>query len=70
MWKEFDSSIKMEGFLDYGALASIIKMINGNFRLTQRLFKQIKPALAINQFTLITTEVVEKAHDSLVIGIK
>lgn len=49
---------------------SIIKITNGNFRLIQRLFSQIERILEINQLTSITTEVVEAARDSLVIGIK
>lgn len=52
------------------ALASMIKMTCGNFRLIQRLFTQIERILDINQLTSITTEIVEAALDSLVIGIK
>ncbi|CAD5902565.1 conserved hypothetical protein [Carnobacterium maltaromaticum] len=44
--------------------------MNGNFRLIQRLFSQIERILKINNLTIITTEVVEAARDSLVIGIK
>lgn len=60
----------MEDFSDYEALASIIKITNGNFRLIQRLFTQIERILEINQLTTITTEVIEAARNSLVIGIK
>lgn len=42
----------------------------GNFRLIQRLFTQIERILDINKLEKITTEVVEAARDSLVIGIK
>ena len=62
--------IKLEYFSDYEALASIFKNTNGNFRLIQRLFTQIERILEINQLTSITTEVVEAARDSLVIGVK
>lgn len=69
-WQELGLPIKLEDFSDYEALASIIKITNGNFRLIQRLFSQIERILEINQLTSITTEVVEAARDSLVIGIK
>jgi DNA transposition AAA+ family ATPase len=69
-WSELGLSIKMEDFSDYEALASIIKITKGNFRLIHRLFTQIERILEINQLTSITTEVVEAARDSLVIGIK
>jgi DNA transposition AAA+ family ATPase len=69
-WEELGSPIKMEFFSDYEALASIIKITNGNFRLIQRLFTQIERILEINQLTTITTEVIEAARNSLVIGIK
>ncbi|MFZ1353093.1 MAG: ATP-binding protein, partial [Leptotrichiaceae bacterium] len=40
------------------------------FRLIQRLFTQIERILEINNLETITTEVVEAARDSLVIGVK
>lgn len=67
-WGELGISIKREDFSDYEALTSIIKVTNGNFRLIHRLFTQIERILEINHLTLITTEVVEAARNSLVIG--
>jgi len=49
-------------------LLSNVKVTNGNFRLIHRLFTQIERILEINHLTLITTEVVEAARNSLVIG--
>lgn len=69
-WKELGLSIKMEDFSDYEAITTIIKITGGNFRLIQRLFNQIERIMEINQLTKITTEVVEVARDSLIIGIK
>lgn len=69
-WEELGLSIKMEDFSDYEAVTSIIKITGGNFRLIQRLFTQIERVLEINNLDIITTEVVEVARDSLVIGIK
>ncbi|GAB6687516.1 hypothetical protein bcgnr5410_56900 [Bacillus cereus] len=62
--------IKLEDFSDYEAISNIIKITGGNFRLIQRLFTQIERILEINKLNTITTDVVEAARDSLVIGIK
>lgn len=69
-WEELGISIKLEDFSDYEAITSIIKITGGNFRLIQRLFTQIERILEINNLETVTTEVVEAARDSLVIGIK
>ncbi|MBC1517278.1 AAA family ATPase [Listeria immobilis] len=69
-WEELGLSIKLEDFSDYESITSIIKITGGNFRLIQRLFTQIERILEINNLETITTEVVEAARDSLVIGIK
>lgn len=69
-WEELGLSIKLEDFSDYEAITSIIKITGGNFRLIHRLFTQIERILDINKLEKITTEVVEAARDSLVIGIK
>lgn len=70
MWDELDIPIKLEDFSDYEAITSIIKITGGNFRLIQRLFTQIEKILEINNLETVTTEVVEAARDSLVLGIK
>ena len=51
------------------ALATIIRITSGNFRLTARLVAQIKRVLDINQLTVVTKEVIEAARESLVIGV-
>ncbi len=68
-WEELGLSIQLKDFSDYEAITSIIKITGGNFRLIQRLFTQIERILEINNLNAITTEVVEAARDSLVIGI-
>ena len=69
-WDELGISIKKENLSDYEALTSIMKVTNGNSRLIHRLFTQVERILEINHLTSITTEVVEAARDSLVIGRK
>jgi DNA transposition AAA+ family ATPase len=67
---ELGISIKREDFSDYEALTNIMKVTNCNFRLIHRLFTQIERILEINHLTSITTEAVEAARNSLVIGRK
>lgn len=69
-WEELRLSVQLEDFANYEAVTSIIKITSGNFRLIQRLFTQIERILEINNLETITTEVVEAARDSLVIGVK
>ena len=50
------------------AIASLIRMTGGNFRLLTRLLTQIERVLSVNNLHLVSTAVVEAARDSLVIG--
>lgn len=69
-WQELGLPMKLEDFSDYEAVTSIIRITGGNFRLMHRLFSQIERILEINKLSTITTEVVETARDSLVIGVQ
>jgi DNA transposition AAA+ family ATPase len=55
-------------FSDAQAIAAIARITSGNFRLIQRLFVQIQRILSINELTLVTSDVVEAARTTLVIG--
>jgi hypothetical protein len=57
-----------DDFTDAEAVAAIIRITDGNFRLVQRLCSQIARILAINALHMVTAEVVEVARESLVIG--
>lgn len=57
-----------DDFTDAEAVAAIVRITSGNFRLIQRLFTQIERILQINELRTVTKEVVEAARESMVIG--
>ena len=57
-----------DAFADAAAVAAMLRITGGNFRLIQRLLQQIERVLEINHLQVVTPEVVEAARDTLVIG--
>jgi DNA transposition AAA+ family ATPase len=68
-WTQLGLQLDPTDFTDAEAMAAIIRITSGNFRLLQRLFAQIARVLQINQLQTVTKEVVEAARESLVIGV-
>ncbi len=58
----------MEDFTDAEALAAVIRITGGNWRLLHRLMSQVECLLRINELHTITKEVVEAARENLIIG--
>ncbi len=67
-WEQLGFAFTREDFTDVEAVATIIRITGGNFRLLQRLFTQIERILEINELQTVTKEVIEAARESLVIG--
>jgi len=67
-WVQLGLTLAQDDFTDAEAVAAIVRITGGNFRLIQRLFTQIERLLQINGLRTVTKEVVEAARESLVIG--
>ena len=67
-FQKLGSSLRLDDFTDQEAVATVIRVTAGNFRLLQRLFSQIERILRLNNLKTITKEVVETARECLVIG--
>lgn len=68
-WRELGLELDEADFTDAQALAAIVRITGGNFRLLHRLFVQIKRIMLINDLHAITDEVVQAARSTLVIGV-
>ncbi len=68
-WGKLGLSLKLDDFSDKEAVATVIRMTSGNFRLVNRLFSQIQRIMKVNGLSSITKELVEAARKCLVVGV-
>jgi DNA transposition AAA+ family ATPase len=66
-WNHLGMHIRVDDFTDQEAIAAIIRITGGNFRVIHRLLMQIERILEINDLRTVTKEVVEKARERLVL---
>jgi DNA transposition AAA+ family ATPase len=67
-WAKLGLTLSADDFTDTEALATVVRITSGNFRLVQRLLAQAHRIMEINKLSTVTKEVLETARESLVIG--
>lgn len=67
-WRRLGLTLGLDDFTDAQALAAVSRITRGNFRLVHRLFTQVERLMKINGLGVVTTEIIEAARSTLVIG--
>jgi len=67
-WQGWGGTIRSDEFTDQEAVAAIITITAGNFRLIDRLMAQVRRIKELNKLGTVTRELVDAARDCLVIG--
>lgn len=67
-WSGWGGTVHGDEFADQEAVAAIVTITGGNFRLINRLMSQVRRIKELNQIRTVTREVVNAARDCLVIG--
>jgi len=67
-WSKLGLTLDLTDFTDAQAVAAVGRITRGNFRLVHRLFTQVARVMKINNLAIITSDVIETARSTLVIG--
>lgn len=67
-WKRLGLTLDLDDFTDHEAVGAVSRITRGNFRILHRLFTQIERLMKINGLAVITTEIIDAARSTLVIG--